>query len=195
MVIDIFLYGKEGPYNNYVEALACFGSRTTVSRRPCRPEDFGGLLLPGGGDIFGALDPEEAAVIRAFIAAGKPILGICRGMQALNVYFGGTLHDFIPGHQTTEGDLLHPTRADGLVARLVGGHPVVNSNHHQAVHQLGQKLQAVQWSDDGTVEALVHKTLPILGVQWHPERQSCGRRRTDAADAAPVFAYFLAQCK
>ncbi|MBQ3533332.1 MAG: gamma-glutamyl-gamma-aminobutyrate hydrolase family protein [Oscillospiraceae bacterium] len=192
---DIFLYGKEGPYHNYVAALACFGSRTVVSRQlPCA-EDYGGLLLPGGGDIFGKLDEDESAVISAFVAAGKPILGICRGMQALNVWFGGTLYDFIPGHQTPEGDLIHPTRADGLVARLVGGHPMVNSNHHQAVHQLGQELQAVQWSDDGTIEALVHKTLPILGVQWHPERQSCVQRRTDAADAAPVFAHFLAQCR
>ena len=192
---DIFLYGKEGPYDNYIEALACFGSRAVVSRQPRRPEDFGGLLLPGGGDIFGGLEAEETAVIRTFIRAGKPILGICRGMQALNVYFGGTLHTFIPGHQAEEGDLVHPTRAEGLVARLVGNHPAVNSNHHQAVHQLGQGLRAVQWAQDDTVEALVHETLPILGVQWHPERQSCGRRRVDADDAASIFTHFLAQLR
>jgi len=191
---DIFLYGKEGPYHNYIAALACFGRRAVVSRQLHYAEDFGGLLLPGGGDIFGALDEEESAVISAFIAAGKPILGICRGMQALNVWFGGTLHSFIPGHQLPEGDLLHPTRAEGVMAALLGETPVVNSNHHQSVERLGAGLRAVQWSQDDTVEALIHETLPILGVQWHPERQSGSRHRKDAVDASPVFVYFLAQC-
>lgn len=191
---SVLLYGREGPYDNYCAAIAAAGGRVALCRQPADAAAHDGLLLPGGGDIFGTLDDEESTVIRAFLEAGKPILGICRGMQALNVFFGGTLHDFIPGHQLPEGDLVHLTRSEGLIAQLLGQHPTVNSNHHQAVEQLGTALQAVQWTADSTVEALAHRSLPILGVQWHPERQSFSRRRDDAVDAAPLFYWFLQQC-
>ena len=191
---SVLLYGREGPYDNYCTAIAAAGGHLSVSRQAADAAAYGGLLLPGGGDIFGPLDDEESAVIRSFLEAGKPILGICRGMQALNLFFGGTLHNFIPSHQQPEGDLLHPTRAEGIMAALLGKTPVVNSNHHQSVARLGQDLQAVQWTSEGTVEALVHRSAPILGVQWHPERQSFSRRRDDAADASPLFFCFLQQC-
>ena len=116
-------------------------------------------------------------------------------MQALNVYFGGTLHDRIPGHQLAAGDMVHVTRAEGLAAQLLGPAPAVTSNHHQAVKALGQGLTACQWAQDGVVEAIVHGTLPVLGVQYHPERQSFQRRRDDAADAAPLLRWWAAQIK
>ena len=82
----------------------------------------------------------------------------------------------------------------------VGKHPVrqlewdrPTSNHHQAVERLGTDLEAVQWARDGVIEAVVHKKLPIWGVQWHPERQSYDRVRDDAVDAAALFHYFLSQ--
>ena len=59
----------------------------------------------------------------------------------------------------------------------------------------GRGLQAVQAAPDGVIEAVEHATLPILGVQWHPERQSFGLRRPDAADAAPIFTYFMEQVR
>ena len=142
------------------------------------------LLLPGGGDIADRLPPEEERVIAAFTAAEKPILGICRGLQALNVFFGGTLYAYIPGHQSPEGDILHATRAVGELAELVGTEPLVNSNHHQAVHRLGAGLSVRQWAGDGVIEGICHTALPILAVQWHPEfsfrvlrRSSGGSRR------------------
>ena len=149
-----------------------------------------GLLLPGGGDIHGALPPEETFLLRAFWEARRPILGICRGMQALNVFRGGTLRSGVPGHQLPEGDMVHPTRAEGLMAALLWPCPVVNSNHHQAVDRAGEGLRLCQWAMDGTAEALYAPDRPVLGVQWHPERQSFALRREDAADGAPVFRWF-----
>lgn len=115
-------------------------------------------------------------------------------MQALNVFFGGTLHARIPGHQQVQGDLIHPTRARGLLSQLLGPAPLVNSNHHQAVRVLGEELCLLQQAADGTIEGFCHETLPILGVQWHPERQSGARLRADAVDAGPLLRYFVGQC-
>ena len=121
------------------------------------------------------------------------MLGICRGMQAINVYFGGTLHRWIPGHQQPQGDLLHATRTVGPLTALIGPEPVVTSNHHQAVDRLGEGLAVLQRAADGTAECIRHGTLPVWGVQWHPERQSYALRRPDAADGAAVFEAFAAQ--
>ena len=114
-------------------------------------------------------------------------------MQALNVYFGGTLHDRIAGHQLPQGDMVHLTRAEGLMAQLLGPSPLVTSNHHQAVKTLGRGLTVCQRAEDGIVEAVVHETLPVLGVQYHPERQSFRLRRDDTSDAAALFRWWAAQ--
>lgn len=186
----IHVYG-DGDYVNYRAALTSFGARWTEGMTV--PESCDGLLLPGGGDIHGALGAEESRVIGAFVETGRPILGICRGMQALNVWFGGTLYDDIPGHRIAGGDMVHPTAAEGILAELLGASPTVNSNHHQAVDRPGQDLMICQRAQDTIVEGFTHRTLPVLGVQWHPERQSGQLRREDAVDAAPVFYWLIEQ--
>ena len=138
---------------------------------------------------------EEEKLIQSFVQRERPILGICRGMHALNIYFGGNLLDRIPNHQQPQGDLIHRTLTAGRLARLIGRCPTVTSNHHQALRHLGRDLQAVQVAPDGIIEAVAHTTLPILGVQWHPERQSFGLCRTDAVDAAPIFTHFIEQAR
>ena len=188
----VLIYG-EGTFDNYRAALGAVGIETVVSMDTALARRCGGLLLPGGGDIFGRLSRRETAAINAFICRRRPILGICRGMQALNVYFGGTLHDRIAGHQLLQGDMVHLTRAEGLMAQLLGPSPVVTSNHHQAVKTLGRGLTVCQRAEDGIVEAVVHETLPVLGVQYHPERQSFRLRRDDASDAAALFRWWAAQ--
>ena len=190
----VMIYG-EGTFENYRGALAAVGLETVVAADTAAARRCAGLLLPGGGDIFGGLDRRETAVINAFVCRRRPILGICRGMQALNVYFGGTLHDRIGGHQLPAGDMVHPTRAAGMMETLLGPSPYVTSNHHQAVKELGAGLTACQWSGDGVVEALAHESLPVLGVQYHPERQSFSLRRDDAADCGALFAWWAAQVK
>ena len=117
----------------------------------------------------------QIQALEFFIRAGKPVLGICKGMQLLNIYFGGTLtqdlrnsHD----HQTSDGDLLHMSYVseDCVLSHLYGKEFVINSNHHQAVDKLGKNLKVVQTSHDGIIEGFIHESLPIIGVQWHPER-------------------------
>ena len=174
-------------YVNYKAALSAVGLEAVVSADMEEAARCAALLLPGGGDIADRLPPEEERVIAAFTAAEKPILGICRVLQALNVFFGGTLYAYIPDHQSPEGDIVHATRAVGELAGLVGTEPLVNSNHHQAVHRLGAGLSVRQWAGDGVIEGICHTALPILAVQWHPERLRTG------ADGAAVFRW-LRRC-
>ena len=159
----IFICG-DGAYLNYRDALRCAGAVPVLASDGIAFQRCGGLLLPGGGDIPGQLDAAERQAIQFFVDAGRPIFGICRGMQALNVFFGGTLYQDIPGHRIAEGDMVHPTSAEGPIRALLGHRPSVNSNHHQAVDRLGTPLVICQRAADGIAEALYHPDLPILGV-------------------------------
>jgi putative glutamine amidotransferase len=165
-----------------------------------------GICLAGGPDLdprlYGALDrhPElgstnadhdafELAVARAADAAGLPLLGICRGAQALNVARGGTLHQHVAGHRQTEVAGTPTQRAavapDSLLAAVTGAGDAleINSFHHQAVDVLGSGLRVVARAADGTVEAVEDATRPfLLGVQWHAETL------TARAEHAALFA-------
>jgi len=170
-------------FRNYVFALESLGAEITFDEN----DDCGGLLLPGGGDIHPRLygeeidgsknideqrDERETALLAKFVSMKKPVLGICRGVQLINVFFGGSLYQDIQDHTCFEdGDRLHGSHTDSAILKSIySGSFTVNSSHHQAVKKLGNGLRAVQWAEDGTVEAVCHETLPVFGVQWHPER-------------------------
>ncbi|MFE7553112.1 gamma-glutamyl-gamma-aminobutyrate hydrolase family protein [Streptomyces gardneri] len=148
-----------------------------------------GLVVAGGADVepvrYGAepdprtgpparaRDSWELALIDAALASGTPLLGICRGMQLLNVALGGTLVQHLDGHVEAVGVIgRHPvkpvpgTRYASLVPELTE----VPTYHHQAVDRLGTGLAPSAHAEDGTVEA-VELSAPAwaLGVQWHPE--------------------------
>jgi putative glutamine amidotransferase len=151
-----------------------------------------GVCLSGGPDldpdVYGAserhaelgptepgLDAFELELAREADARGLPILGICRGAQALNVAHGGTLHQHMPGHRQTEPatattHTVH-VEPDSRLARAVGtGLLRVNSFHHQAVDVLGRGLRAVAHAPDGIVEGIeAPGPRLVLGVQWHAE--------------------------
>ncbi|GJF27487.1 gamma-glutamyl-gamma-aminobutyrate hydrolase [Kitasatospora sp. NE20-6] len=174
------------------------------------------LVIAGGSDVdparYGAArhpetvasEPErdawETALLRAALDAGLPVLGICRGMQLLNVVCGGTLLQHLPdvvghlGHVGAAGTYgRHPVRPvpGTLVGALLPEASVdVPTFHHQAVDRLGAGLSVSAWAEDGTVEAVEGAGFTI-GVQWHPEqgddlRLMTALVRTAAARAAAV---------
>ena len=146
------------------------------------------LLLAGGDDLdpgtYGdrphptttgvdrQRDDIEIALGDAAIDLGVPVLGVCRGMQVLNVALGGRLCQDVADHALAAPGT-HPvcTAAGSLARRLIGARADVNSLHHQAVADLGRRLRATAWSDDGVVEAIELPGHAVLGVQWHPELQ------------------------
>ena len=199
---------------NYAAALAGVGLECVTALDPDVETSCGGLLLPGGGDVEPALygqenrgsrdidrslDEKQLAMLERFLRAGKPVLGICKGMQLLNVRFGGTLIQhlaFAETHAWSEGDRVHPCRTvpGSLLDALYGREFSVNSLHHQAVAAVGQGFRLTAWAPDGTAEAMEHDTLPLLGVQFHPERMCFAKARPDTVDGAAIFQYFASLC-
>ncbi len=138
------------------------------------PARYGAERDPRSGPPAPARDAWELALIEAALAAGTPLLGVCRGMQLLNVALGGTLVQHLEGHTEAVGVFGgHPVKPvpGSLYAGIVPEETTVPTYHHQAVDRLGTGLVPSAYAADGTVEAV---ELPadrgwVLGVQWHPE--------------------------
>ena len=177
------------------------------------PEAFDGLLLGGGGDlapswygewnqgstqIDSARDRVEFYLVQKAIAYNRPILGICRGIQVLTVFLGGDLiQDLGVVHSMVDGDYrLHTTcaKAGSKIAALYGEKVIVNSGHHQAIRRLAPHCTATQWANDGVIEAIEHQFLPILGVQWHPERMCGAVQPEGVANGMQLFQDFITCC-
>ncbi len=163
------------------------------------PETYGASERhPELGPVEAEVDRFELALLRAADARRMPILAICRGLQALNVARGGTLHQHVPDlHGAIEHRqsgsceaVTHPARiaSDSLVARATGRTEAeVNSFHHQAPLQLGSGLRAVAWAPDGVIEGLeTSDGRFVLGVQWHAEGI------VDRPEQAALFEAFVA---
>lgn len=159
-----------------------------------------GLILSGGGDISPDLyggknhqeiyginsvrDRTEISAVKYAIEHQLPVLGICRGIQIMNVALGGTLIEHIPDladktvvHRLPEEcECLHSVRLipDSLTGRIFGQAEInVHSFHHQAVRDLAAPLKAAAHSSDGIIEAIELPNHPFfIGVQWHPELSS-----------------------
>lgn len=200
---------------NYINATIKLGALPISGYCPAPDLSCDGLILCGGSDVhpkyFGEdingseeidimRDEAELRLADAFIKAGKPVLGVCRGHQLLNIYFGGGLiqHLDTAANHSSGGsvDLVHSVKAcdDSLVGRLYGCAFFVNSHHHQGLSKIGKGLRVTAVSEDGTVEAIEHKSLPVWGVQWHPERMCFENSRCDTVDGSLILGYFISKC-
>lgn len=171
-----------------------------------------GLILAGGGDVDPARygeaphpstsyirkfrDEGEFGLMRAALEARIPFLGICRGLQVLNVALGGTLHQHLPevtghtGHSPAPGEFghlpVHPVPGSRVARALGGGPRTVPHYHHQAADRLGEGLTVTATADDGVIEAVELDSHPfVVAVQWHPE----------AADDCLLFEALVGACR
>lgn len=214
-------YGKSYVNDDYVQAVASAGGVPMIL--PLTDEEdiveaqieaVDGLVISGGWDVdpllwgeephekLGSTLPVRDTFDRLLIAAarrrGLPILGICRGLQSLNVVLGGTLYQDM---SEAEGSFVrhfqggHPAQATHTVTvepgstlhRLLGPSLTVNSFHHMAARRIAPGLRVTARAADGTVEGLEGISEPILAVQWHPEMM-----HRERSDMQRLFAWLLA---
>ena len=199
------LHGRHLINTSYVRAVIAAGGTPLLS--PSDGDDglaaeylplLHGLLVPGGEDVTPALygedplrqvtfmheekDRMELALIRGAVDRGMPVFGICRGIQLLNVCFGGTLYQDLPtqypgvlGHaqdMAIRGQLTHRVtlEPDSLLEKLLGGEPLsVNSYHHQAVRTPAPGFTVTARAADGVIEGVEDPERNLYAVQWHPE--------------------------
>ena len=193
-------------------AMGCILEPTTdVAKIAEYKEIFDGFLISGGVDIdpsyYGeeikfdsvhtdkARDDFESIAVKEFYSTGKPILGICRGLQALNVFLGGTLYQHIDNHKQEEAGSVQTHSVDVLAGSMLHGITgeekiMVNTFHHQNIKDLAPTLAADAYSYDGYIEAahdIEHKF--CIGVQWHPEKLFDGNE-----NSACVLKAFVNSC-
>ncbi len=171
--------------SSYINALRELG--TDIVMLPCENgismlEVVDGLILSGGYDVnplyYGERKAEathladkrqdlyEMSLVHAAIRSGLPVLGICRGIQVINVALGGTLVQNCNDHYGN----LHSVQIKNS-SLLDEGCICVNSFHHQRVGKVGDSLKGTGMTSSGDIEMIEHKKAPVFGVQWHPEKQ------------------------
>ena len=211
--ILVSAYADRVKNQNYIRAIEAAGGEAVCRYAPAVDIGFDGLLLCGGGDVAplyygeepcGAQAPDivrdeaELALTRAYIEYGKPVFGICRGAQVINVALGGSLWQHIrhaTSHTEEDRDLTHAvqTQENSLLWDLYDRAFQVNSRHHQALRLPGCGVVPTAWAQDGTIEGFEHERLPVFGVQWHPERILNGEN--GCAPGLPLLRYFLCLCQ
>lgn len=194
--------------NGGIPMLIPFGESEEVVKSQIELVD--GLILSGGHDVsplnygeeplsklgqtFPERDEFDRQLIQGAMQKGIPILGICRGCQIINAVMGGSLYQDISYIQDGKERIKHNqghspmlkthsvtlTPESKLAAIFKTEKLVVNSFHHQAIHNIAPEFQAVAKAADGVVEAIEHRTYPFMvGVQWHPEMLAKGDEQSN----------------
>lgn len=195
-------YGKVAVAKEYIQSVAMAGGMPIVlpiveaqDEVWYQMQAIDALVLSGGGDVsphfygrepmrgIGTVDPLrdawEIALCRLVWQRAKPILGICRGMQVLNIALGGDVYTAVEGredvlehYQTSgRGSVWHTVQytTGSLMERLFGASMQVNSYHHQALRRVGEGLTVTGMATDGIIESIEGADGRAIGVQWHPE--------------------------
>ena len=207
----IAILGRKADTVNYVRYVQSLGAVPSVTLSAGEAACCDALILPGGGDItpafFGEnnhgsrnidteLDILQLQALDLAVRRKMPVLGICKGLQIINVYFGGTIiQDMVSSaverHAYNQGDKYHASviTEDSWLYRLYDREIIINSAHHQGIKKLGDGLAAAQYCpEDGCIEAAAHQSLPLIGVQWHPERID---EQKTGIKGQKVLAYFF----
>ena len=212
--------------NNYLQYIENAGAEAVVLPYPAESVTEGaiakcqGFLFLGGADIDPARYGEAAspmlgetipdrdaydfAMFYRIFDTGKPIFGICRGMQMINCALGGTLYQDAPSQHPGIGthrnddetvNTFHTVKTlpGSRIEALFGPELQTNSYHHQAIQNLAPGLIATAKADDGIIEAIEHESRPILAVQFHPERL-IGEEQPECANMLPLFRHFIELC-
>ena len=230
MKIAISVSGKEkakGAESPYFQAMLKAGARpeeiqmvTGADAGKVSSRDFDGILFTGGADVDPVFYDEQIKYENVHVdrsrdeferelldegrKLGLPILGICRGIQMINVKFGGTLYQDLKSDTALERDhkqagsrsatthSVTVTEPDSLLHSLIQGNCMVNSLHHQAIKRLGRGLKATAHSDDELYEAIeLADHYPFfLAVQWHPEELV-----SEHPEQLKIFEEFIARCR
>lgn len=216
---------EKGAQSLYFQGLVAGGARpeeltlVSVGQGPTKAQGFDGVVFCGGEDVdpdfFGerkrydnvhvnrARDEFEFRLLDQAREQRLPILGICRGIQMINVKFGGTLYQDLKSE--LESDIAHrqagsrsnPTHIvtltdpDSQLGQIIKGSCHVNSLHHQGINRRGHGLKVVAYAEDGLPEAVEEaQDYPFfLGIQWHPEEM------LEHAEQRKLFEYFVAKCR
>lgn len=157
------------------------------------PDQYAAPSSPDTGPVEPARDAAELGLIELAMTDGLPVLGICRGLQVLNVWAGGTLHQHVPAHarydlpagEQFDEVTVTPTSRLGL---MYGPSRRVNSLHHQTVDRVAEGWVVTARSADGTIEALEWPGHDVLAVQWHPEL-------LPGAATDPLFAWLVERAR
>jgi len=183
------------PVDEMIRRLDAADAAIVTGGEDVDPSFYGGRAdEPHLGQTFPDADRAQIAVVRRAVETRVPLVGICRGMQLVNVALGGDLvqhlHDGAHANAADPADSMIDHRveldADSVLARLLGATELeVRSSHHQAVNRTGEGLRAVARAADGTIEAIEHTDAPVWCVPWHPEDAgSTGTVLTDLLEAA-----------
>ena len=162
----------------HVDGIVLSGSNSDLD-----PQRYGQEPHPSLGHVIPERDAVDQLLLRSAAERNLPVLAICYGIQALNVYRGGTLYQDILSQvkdpiQHEQGEPYEPlthaisVEEKSLLAELAGRtDPRVNSHHHQAIDRVGRGLRPIAWASDGVIEAVTNEASDqwMLGVQWHPE--------------------------
>lgn len=205
-------------YENYVEAMIKLGHEPFISLDVDDFDTADALILPGSrqdmnpklwgaedecsNDINDELDAIQWQLMEKAVSAKKPVLGICRGMQFIDVFFGGTLIQDLPCaefHKAAEapGDenYHNVSVVEGTaLCNLYGEETETNTRHHQGIGLVGEGLKvSAMWTDGFplVMEAIEHKNLPIIGVQWHPERMYLNGNDVQSEEGKKLLEYWL----